>query len=346
MAMRARGGGGGGAGHGRFTGGVRKVHEDFKPISEWQQDDDSHILIIYLPGFMKEQIKVSTEGHNIVRVRGERLVAGNKWSRFVEDFQVPENCEMTSIRAKFQGGTLNITVPKKPHKEALPPKTSTILDTKKQPTPQKGQEKLSQPTNEKNLEPRKEAAPPKISAIADTKINPAPQKGQEKLLTAVGTSQPTKEKILEPEHVSGGRDEKSSTPLKYVGTAVPQAAARNGIGELKQTHSVPERTDDVLKRTGDKEGENSEKSKELPAKRVKDGIALITNEAKEKNKESKGKETSHSSADYGAFKVGKYKISDLNEERQLLVNMGVAVLVIVALSAYVTYKFASGKDKN
>lgn len=57
MAMRSRGGGGGGgsgtgagARRGTRTGVVRSVYEDFKPLSEWQQDDESHVLNIYLPG--------------------------------------------------------------------------------------------------------------------------------------------------------------------------------------------------------------------------------------------------------------------------------------------------------
>lgn len=42
--MKARGGGGG------VAGVVWPVYEDFKPTSEWQDDAQSHNLIIYLPG--------------------------------------------------------------------------------------------------------------------------------------------------------------------------------------------------------------------------------------------------------------------------------------------------------
>lgn len=61
---------------------------------------------------MKEQLKAETD-RNIVRVRGERLVAGNKWNRFREEFQIRENCETKWIHAKFQGGILTITLPRK-----------------------------------------------------------------------------------------------------------------------------------------------------------------------------------------------------------------------------------------
>ncbi|KAH6758003.1 hypothetical protein C2S52_023084 [Perilla frutescens var. hirtella] len=95
MATKARG------------SGVSPVYDDFKPTSEWQQDALSHTLTVYLPGFLKEQLRVSTEGRNIIRVRGERLISGNKWSRFLEDFKVPENTDMNSVRAKFKEGRYN-----------------------------------------------------------------------------------------------------------------------------------------------------------------------------------------------------------------------------------------------
>lgn len=50
MAMRSRGGAAAGPARGRVAGAVRQVFEDFRPASEWQQDDDSHILSINLPG--------------------------------------------------------------------------------------------------------------------------------------------------------------------------------------------------------------------------------------------------------------------------------------------------------
>lgn len=31
-------------------GGVRPIYEDFKPASEWSQDDDTYILTIQVPG--------------------------------------------------------------------------------------------------------------------------------------------------------------------------------------------------------------------------------------------------------------------------------------------------------
>ncbi|KAI3448723.1 hypothetical protein Pfo_005390 [Paulownia fortunei] len=365
MATRSRGGGAAAPRRPTQSGGVRPVYEDFRPMSEWQQDDESHILNIYLPGFMKEQIRVSTESKNTIRVRGERLVAGNQWSRFQEDFQVPENGEMNSVRAKYQGGTLNITVPKKEvdkPQEALPPQPKST-DIQKQPTPQKGQDKVfpevstSQPTDEKSLEPLKTSGDPRTKQDEDgDQKQTIPQKGRDKAFPAVSTSQSTDEESLEPQKAlddptkehdqNGDQRDRITTPLRNTGSVVSQDAEKKESSESKGKHIATERPDDVTKRMVDKEGKNNMASKELPevetakkTKLEKDGAAGIP-EKKADNKEL-----------YGAFTKEKYKkavkgLAELNEERQLLVNMGVAMLVIVALTAYVAYKFASGKDKN
>ncbi|XP_024972050.1 inactive protein RESTRICTED TEV MOVEMENT 2-like [Cynara cardunculus var. scolymus] len=92
---------------------IGRVYEPFKPISEWKQEDHYDALLIYLPGFRKEFMKLTVEYPNKLRVRGEHLVAGNKWNRFREDFEVPKNCKMSGIRAKFDGGILTVTIPRK-----------------------------------------------------------------------------------------------------------------------------------------------------------------------------------------------------------------------------------------
>ncbi|KAK4427665.1 class I heat shock protein [Sesamum alatum] len=195
------------------------VFEDFKPMSEWLQDHQSHFLIIHLPGFVKEQIRVSTEGRNTIRARGERPVAGNKWSRFQAGFQAPDDGEMSSIRARFHGQILTITVPKKSvNKPQDHPQTTAKVDTREQP--------------------------------------------------------------------SHGND--------------PPAAGASQLGTVLQGA----------------DNASSTRTSIDPTPREDANVKAVK----------------------GVF--------ELNEERQLLVNMGAAVLVVVALGAYVAYKFASRKDKD
>ncbi|XP_076913918.1 uncharacterized protein LOC143572729 [Bidens hawaiensis] len=133
-----------------------RVYEKFKPIYEWRPEDHHDSLLVYLPviklqvykgpsfdtynqnfsdptpfvfvGFPKKFMKVTTENPNILRVHGERLVPGNKWHWFHEDFKVPETCEMSKIRAKYEGGIITITMP---HKIINPPTTTTIQEPMK-----------------------------------------------------------------------------------------------------------------------------------------------------------------------------------------------------------------------
>ncbi|CAA0831465.1 HSP20-like chaperones superfamily protein [Striga hermonthica] len=330
MAMRPRGGAASNPRRGARTGGVRPVYEDFRPVSEWKQDDESHILNIYLPGFMKEQIRVSTEGQNIIRVRGERLVGGNKWSRFLEEFQVPEDGVMNSIRAKFQGGVLAITVPKrldeKPHDSPLPKIPKINNDDQKHPAIAKDEEKVlpevstSKPREDRSKEHEK------ISTNPSTELKTSLQNSQDKAF------QSAEEKSTESREATddynkrerdsrGGQRDSSVTQLRNTGVSVSR---------------------DAEKETGKSKGKNilsqEMKTKELPeGGTVKKGIPEKTKSEKELHGAIITKEK---------YRKAVKGLTELNEERQLLVNMGVAMLVVVALTAYVTYKFASGKEKN
>lgn len=218
---------------------------------------------------MKEQVRITTEGRNSIRVRGERLVAGNKWSRFLEDYQVPENGEMNSLHAKFQGGILRVTVPKegvgKPQ-DALPPESRDVDEIRKQPTPQKG--------------------------------------GLDKPFPQAGTSQSTEEKSLEPVKASpepnNERDHRGMTEVSQGGDVTKEKVHKETMGGSE--------TETTKTKESEKTG--------IPEKKQQNY-----------NKAVKG-------------------LTELNEERQLLVNMGVAMLVIMALTAYVTHSFASAKHKN
>ncbi|XP_047941516.1 protein RESTRICTED TEV MOVEMENT 2 [Salvia hispanica] len=298
MAMSPRGGGAAGSRRGTRPGVVRSVYEDFKPESEWQLDHESHILNIYLPGFMKKQIKVSMEGRNTIRVRGERLVGGNKWSRFLEDFQVPENGEMNSARAKFHGGILSITVPReKVGKEGA-------LPTRKQPSPQKESTPDVRDVNLENIISQTEK---KESSDRDAHDRDGDQRGR------------------------------SFTPMRSTGNITSKNDVKNESSETIEKHVASERLDDKTKEKVHKE---STRSSELPEAKT---MKLEKNEDTDiPDRHTDNKES------YGASKKHKHKkeVKGLNQERQLLVNLGAAMLVIVALTAYTTYNSVYAKDKN
>ncbi|KAL3631691.1 hypothetical protein CASFOL_024675 [Castilleja foliolosa] len=304
MVMRSRGGGG--PRRGARRGGVRPVHEDFRPTSEWQQDDESHILNIHLPGFTKEEIEVSTEGRNTIRVCGKRLVAGNNWSRFLEDFQVPENGEMSSVRAKFQGGVLNVVVRKKqvdkPH-EALTPK------------PKINDINTGQPADETQ----------ELKTLA-TKQG---LDGDNKQTTPHSAIQSSENKSFESQKASErgqNSDQRGASvaPFRNTGIAVSRDSEKKSEPKVKNIAS-----DDLTS--------NIVNNEKLPE---------VVRATDIPGRKADNKELSGAIVTKEKYKKSVKGLAELNEERQLLVNMGVAMLVIVALTATVTYKFASGNDKN
>ncbi|KAL8217737.1 hypothetical protein R6Q57_021110 [Mikania cordata] len=182
MAMRGRGGRGNPTRPPRLI--INRVYEEFKPMSERRQEEDHDLLLLYLPGFQKEYIKVTTEDVNIVRIRGERLVSENKWSRFQEDYLSPENCEMRGIRAKFNGGILTITMPRKITNAPSPPPTTTAkVDSKTEEQPFK-RTKIEE-TLLKPKEDLKKPDKPQITSLEDNTL-PVPTK-------AISSSPPTKQ---------------------------------------------------------------------------------------------------------------------------------------------------------
>jgi hypothetical protein len=63
-------------------------------------------------GYKKDHIRVQlVRSHGLVVVRGERAVAGNRWSRFRLEFRVPNGCDVRGIHAKFEGGVVRVTMP-------------------------------------------------------------------------------------------------------------------------------------------------------------------------------------------------------------------------------------------
>ncbi|KAJ9183751.1 hypothetical protein P3X46_007563 [Hevea brasiliensis] len=97
------------------TGGLTAIqYEDFKPKSEFKEEEGANILLLHLPAdFHKEQIKIKyVRSSSSIRVVGERPISGNKWSRFNEAFPVSQNCDVQTIQAKLLNGVLTITMPK------------------------------------------------------------------------------------------------------------------------------------------------------------------------------------------------------------------------------------------
>ncbi|XP_058106511.1 inactive protein RESTRICTED TEV MOVEMENT 2-like [Magnolia sinica] len=90
-----------------------RTYEDFKPLFDWKREDGSDIVVINLPGFKKEQLKLQLDAFGKMRISAERPLDDKKWIRSCKDFHVPEYCIENDIRARFDNGILYVTMPKK-----------------------------------------------------------------------------------------------------------------------------------------------------------------------------------------------------------------------------------------
>lgn len=88
---------------------------DFEPTHNVVQDTNKQTLVINLPGFKKEHLRVQIDHYGKLRISGERQLeqGSSKWSRFRKEFHIPEGCDPTGVRARFEkDGVLHITMPR------------------------------------------------------------------------------------------------------------------------------------------------------------------------------------------------------------------------------------------
>lgn len=117
---------------------INRNYEEYTPVVEWSHSADASFVKIIVPGFKREEIRVLVDNHGHLRTRGERPVEGNKWRRFQKDLQLPSDCNVDGIRAKFENEALTITLPKKhPSPQAAPvPMPATPMPTPATPKPE------------------------------------------------------------------------------------------------------------------------------------------------------------------------------------------------------------------
>ncbi|XP_057509469.1 inactive protein RESTRICTED TEV MOVEMENT 2-like [Actinidia eriantha] len=275
------------------------VYEDLRPTSEWKHEEQSNLLLVHLPGFVKEQLKVSLEGMHTLKIRGERVVGVNTWSRFQEEFRIPEDCDMTGIRGRFELGTLTITMPKKSGPEEAA-KTTHEAPRSQDTADKPRHDKVQEDTN-----PKANPASDATRKVDDKSVVQPPIQQETASATKHGKGQDN-DKMTSTTSEGKHKDEKGLEKPK-----MPEIASG---------------------KTTEKEKEGSGKGKES-----------IETVKKEKEEESEG------TAWDGGGKLEKYKkamhgLVSLKEERDLVVNMGAAILVMVALGAYISYTWAySGK---
>ncbi|XP_047329632.1 uncharacterized protein LOC124932957 [Impatiens glandulifera] len=93
-------------------GTVKIIVEEIVPSFCWSEDPTSHYLLVDLPGFKKEEVKLQIDNVGKILASGERKHE-NKIIRFKQTYLAPDNSEKEKTTGKFEGEILYVIVPKK-----------------------------------------------------------------------------------------------------------------------------------------------------------------------------------------------------------------------------------------
>ncbi|URE20543.1 double-stranded RNA binding motif containing protein [Musa troglodytarum] len=106
-------------------------YTDFKPQHRWLSDEICKTLIVELPGFKREQLVFLIDTSRQVKLRGERHIEGDRWSRFDMAVRAPKHCNAKLVTAKFDpdNGLLCVTLPGSASKP--PPPTTDCRDRRR-----------------------------------------------------------------------------------------------------------------------------------------------------------------------------------------------------------------------
>ncbi|GAU14529.1 hypothetical protein TSUD_250710 [Trifolium subterraneum] len=166
---------------------TERVYKDLQPYFEWNEDEVSATLVLMLPGFTKEQLRVQVTSKGVLRINCERQGIGNIWHRFGKEFPIPPYCDNNDVNAKFERGVLSIKFPKlitpankpqeqetitNPPQEAITNPPQVTNPPQEAPMPQQNSDEPKAPTQAQVVDEQRES--PKENAnepISDEKEN-------------------------------------------------------------------------------------------------------------------------------------------------------------------------------
>jgi len=118
---------------GRFRTGRVALDSFWTPLVDLEETKDSLLVRTELPGMKKEEIKISLEGDSL-HISGERKQEREEknktyhriersYGKFERVIPLPTEIEKEKVKANYQDGVLEITLPKS---ERVKPKEITI----------------------------------------------------------------------------------------------------------------------------------------------------------------------------------------------------------------------------
>ncbi|CAD5187161.1 unnamed protein product [Musa acuminata subsp. malaccensis] len=100
-------------------------YTDFKPQHRWFSDEKCKSLIVELPGFEQEKLILLIDTCHRLKLKGERHIEGDRWSRFDMVVRAPKHYNTGLVTAKFDpdNGLLCVTLPDSASKPPPAPAT-------------------------------------------------------------------------------------------------------------------------------------------------------------------------------------------------------------------------------
>ncbi|XP_050238951.1 uncharacterized protein LOC126688333 [Mercurialis annua] len=122
------------------------IYDDMEPAMEWVKDHAADTLLVYLPGFKREKLKVQVTTSRQLRIMGEGMLNDSKMARFRKEIPIPSNCDANEISAKFEKGILYVRHPKIIIQDPVPPQPKPLSPAK---PPQEAPQPVAKPPSEK-----------------------------------------------------------------------------------------------------------------------------------------------------------------------------------------------------
>ncbi|CDY11315.1 BnaA03g01510D [Brassica napus] len=330
--------------------GLVVQYEDLVPKSEWKDQPEATILTIDLPGFTKEQIKVTyVHTSRMIRVTGERPLGDRRWSRFNEVFTVPQNCLVDKIHGSFKNNALTITMPKETITKMpnLPETSKTrLLEEAARKEKEEEDEKKRKLLEEKEAILRKLQEEAKEKEMADKARKLQEEAIAKEMAEARKFQEEVRARKLQEEAIA--KEERKRVEEARARQLQEEAKAKEKLEERKRVEEAS-----LKKKSVDESVENRKIiERVLPeVDYTKSGSGSVT-----KPVSGRAREVMKSAEEKLSYVVEKEKKTEkgmvekmrgkkiTSEEKKLMVNTGVAALVIFALGAYVSYTFCSSSS--
>ncbi|KAG6765032.1 hypothetical protein POTOM_029046 [Populus tomentosa] len=326
----------------------QNIPANFQPNTEWKEEDAAQVLLVYLPGFLKEQIVVSAdELQSNIRVYGERILANNMRSRFNTAHTVPKNCDLSQMKLEFDGGILTIRIPKN-----IPAVKSTdtgeleatasqeypgLQDSTGKPKPEKNGEETpsgrTSTTSAKETEGKDVKAPSTQKAASEEVSQKGQDEAPQKADLLVNTTKQIEKKSagLDGEKAHQIVTEKKEANVKPVEEEKPEKVAEKPSKE-EEKGEEPKIAEKVVEKPLVKE---EEKESAVLKKEEEEENATAAGDDKEKSNKDISEDAENARASANKDEDKK------NDENQLMVNIFVAVSIIMAVGAHFYSIFSS-----